>query len=82
MPSVGLAFDPQQLNYGASITGTRKRQYVKQSERSQIVIDTRWQTELSTEQRAAIETNRLVREYLESLSLEMTGNGLTHECTE
>jgi hypothetical protein len=82
MPSVGLEFEPQQLNYGASITGTRKRRYVQQSERSQFVIDTRWQTELSTERRAAIETNRLVRNYLASLSLEMTGDGLTHECTE
>src|SRR5262245_1032555 len=77
--SLGLPFEPQRLDYGAAISGTRKRRYMEHSRQSLIVHDTRWQLELSIEQRATIETNRFVLDYLRSLSLKMTNDGLTHD---
>ena len=79
MGSLALPFEPQQLNYGAAISGTRKRRYMEHSRKSRIALDTRWQQDLSNEQRAAIETNRFVVDYLASLSLKMTSDGLTHD---
>ncbi len=79
MPSLGLAYEPAQIDYGArdSALGTRKREYLDSSRQSRIELDLRWQDHLSADQRRRIETNRSVRRYLESIGLVLVDDGLT-----
>lgn len=79
MPTLGLAFDTIQLDYGTAggSLGTRKRDYLDASRDSRIELDLRWQQSLSAADRAAVERHPGVRRYLAGHGLVMTGEGLT-----
>jgi hypothetical protein len=78
MPTLGLAFEAGQLDYGATAPlGTRKREYAAAARASAINLDQRWREHLSAGDIQRIEADRAVRAYLQNLGLRWTEDGLT-----
>ncbi|NJN52417.1 MAG: sulfotransferase [Gammaproteobacteria bacterium] len=77
MPSIGLSFEPSQLDYGrAAHSGTLKRDYLRASGHSQIEADRRWQTELPTAIADRVTEMRAVRRYVAQLGMRLDADGL------
>jgi hypothetical protein len=78
MPSIGLEFEPSQLNYGRSIqSGTAKGRYRELATRSEIQFDGRWRSELSRDVQAFIVGHPSLREYLKAIGVSIETEGLT-----
>ena len=78
MPELGLAFDPVQLRFGESETlGTIKTQHEGTVRRSEIKPDLLWRDQLSASALLDIESNKTLQGYLDSVGLELVGDGLT-----
>ena len=78
MPSIGMDFCTEQLNFGAvEHRGTLKKAYLEQSRRSEIQLDNRWKQSLSSADISRITGNRPLCDYLSELGLSWTEDGLT-----
>ena len=77
MPALDLEFDPQQLRFGESRhLGTTKLAHADTVSRSEIRPDVKWTEALTDAERAAVETNSDVAEYLAQLDLSLGAQGL------
>ncbi len=77
MPRLGLDYQESQLRYGETVHhGTLKRDYQDASASSAIRLDVRWQTDLDANDIRSVTEDARVRTYLESLSLDLSDNGL------
>jgi hypothetical protein len=73
-----LSYEPAQLEYwNFEHIGTQKREYEWVKEKKTQFVDLRWQTELPGEVQRKIRDDRLIGDYVASLGLRFTDDGLT-----
>jgi hypothetical protein len=78
MQPLGMRFEPDQMNFGDGRSfGTRKKDYLEMTERSEIRMDCRWRSELPVEVQQMWTSYPAVSRYLESLGLAFSDDGLT-----
>ena len=78
MPLLDLEYEPDQLQFGdVQQHGTVKAEYRQASQRSQLELDVRWQSDLDLEEIRVISEDTRIAVFLDGLGLAMTDSGLS-----